>query len=254
VFSEPTSAVSVAPQWQIQTFDEIDSTNRWLAEQSLAGAPNGLVAIARTQSAGRGRLGRTWIAPPDTALLMSVLVRPQMPVELWHLLGFHMALAACEALAPVAVSLKWPNDLQVVRPDGEERKLAGILAQANHGQHAGVVIGIGVNLAKPNDLPVDVEQRGVWLNELGDSNRSFTPTLLAVEILKQLETLLLQPVADVVSAVRDRCMTLGREVRVELVGTNVYGIATGIGDDGALLVATSAGVRSFHAGDVVHLR
>jgi BirA family transcriptional regulator, biotin operon repressor / biotin---[acetyl-CoA-carboxylase] ligase len=246
--------VSVAPEWDVQKFDEIDSTNRWLAEQSVAGAPSGLVAIARSQSAGRGRLGRTWIAPPDTALLMSVLVRPEMSVEQWHLLGFHMALAACDALAPVAVSLKWPNDLQALRPDGEERKLAGILAQANHGQHAGVVIGIGVNLLKPNDLPADVEQRGVWLSEINGEVVGVDPEVLAWRILAQLGQLLTEPVADVVEAIRDRCTTIGREVRVELAGIDVHGTAVGIADDGALLVDTTAGRHSFHAGDVVHLR
>jgi BirA family transcriptional regulator, biotin operon repressor / biotin---[acetyl-CoA-carboxylase] ligase len=254
VFSKLTSAVSVAPEWQIQTFDEIDSTNRWVAEQSAAGARNGLVAIARTQSAGRGRLGRTWVAPPDTALLMSVLVRPEMPVEQWHLLGFHMALAACNALAPIKVSLKWPNDLQVVRPDGEERKLAGILAQANHGQHAGVVIGIGVNLVKPNDLPTDVERRGVWLNELGGEGVEVDAETLAWRILVQLGLLLVEPVVHVLGTVRNRCTTIGREVRVELAGTDVHGTAVGIADDGALLVETPTARRLFHAGDVVHLR
>ncbi len=251
MFDNSIPAVSVAPKWRIAKFDEIDSTNRWLGEQSVAGAPAGLVAIARTQSAGRGRLGRTWIAPPDTALLMSVLVRPEMPVEQWHLLGFHMALAAGDALGPVTVSLKWPNDLQVVRPDGQERKLAGILAQANHGEHCGVVIGIGVNVTRPDQVPVDVEQRGIWLDELGVN---VDPDRLADEILGELGRILVEPVASVVSEIRSRCTTIGRRVRVELGGSDVDGKAVGIADDGALLVETAEGIRPFHAGDVVHLR
>jgi BirA family transcriptional regulator, biotin operon repressor / biotin---[acetyl-CoA-carboxylase] ligase len=257
VFVQPTPAVSVGPEWRIENFDEIDSTNRWLVEQSVAGAPSGLVAIARTQSAGRGRLGRTWVAPPGTALLMSVLVRPEMPVEQWHLLGFHMALAASRALTPVAnVSLKWPNDLQMDRIDGQERKLAGILAQAQHGEHGGVVIGIGVNLLKPDNLPAEVDQRGVWLSERGIVLDAET---LASQILEELGQVLVEPLADVIGAVRSRCTTIGRRVRVELGGTDVHGFdvhgtAIGIADDGALLVETSDGIRTFHAGDVVHLR
>jgi BirA family transcriptional regulator, biotin operon repressor / biotin---[acetyl-CoA-carboxylase] ligase len=183
---------------------------------------------------------------------MSVLIRPEMPVEHWHLLGFHMALAACRALEPFAeVSLKWPNDLQVTRSDGEERKLAGILAQASHGEHVGVVLGIGVNLVKPDQLPADVAQRGVWLNELGGGVGAET---LAAQILKEFGVLLVRPMGEIVEAVRERCTTIGRDVRVELAGSDVYGRAVGIANDGALLVDTSAGVRSFHAGDVVHLR
>jgi BirA family transcriptional regulator, biotin operon repressor / biotin---[acetyl-CoA-carboxylase] ligase len=245
-------AVAIAPTWTVEHFDEIDSTNRWLTEQSAGGAASGLVAIARSQTAGRGRLGRTWVAPPDSALLMSVLIRPEMAVEHWHLLGFHMALAACRALQPFTeVSLKWPNDLHAVRSDGEERKIAGILAQANHGEHPGAVIGIGVNLAKPNQLPADVEQRGVWLNELGAGVGSET---LAAAILKELELLLVEPVGEIVEAVRGRCTTIGQNVRVEVAGPDIHGRAVGIANDGALLVDTPAGIRPFHAGDVVHLR
>jgi BirA family transcriptional regulator, biotin operon repressor / biotin---[acetyl-CoA-carboxylase] ligase len=251
---QPTRALSVAPIWRVEHFDEIDSTNRWLAEQSAAGVDGGLVAIARSQSAGRGRLGRTWVAPPDTALLMSVLIRPEMPVEQWHLLGFHMALAAIDAIESVGgavVSLKWPNDLQMVRSDGEERKLAGILAQANHGLHPGVVIGIGVNLLMPAELPADVAARGVWLNELGVES---SPQVLARAILNQLALRFVEPVADVVNEVRRRCVTIGRKVRVELSSGDVHGTAVGLADDGALIVETDSGVQSFHAGDVIHLR
>jgi BirA family transcriptional regulator, biotin operon repressor / biotin---[acetyl-CoA-carboxylase] ligase len=248
----PVRAVAVCPNWTVEHFDEIDSTNRWLTEQSAGGAASGLVAIARSQTAGRGRLGRTWTAPPDSALLMSVLIRPEMAVEHWHLLGLHMAFAACRALEPFAeVSLKWPNDLQAVRTDGEERKIAGILAQANHGEHPGAVIGIGVNLVKPNQLPADVEQRGVWLDELGGGVGSET---LAAAILNELGLLLVRPVGEIVEAVRARCTTIGRDVRVELASSDVYGRAVGIADDGALLVDTPAGVQPFHSGDVFHLR
>jgi Biotin/lipoate A/B protein ligase family len=82
----------------VRRFAEIDSTNRWVAEQARGGASDGLVAVAEMQSAGRGRLDRTWIAPAGSALLCTVLVRPRMPMARWHWLNLAMAVAAQDAV------------------------------------------------------------------------------------------------------------------------------------------------------------
>ena len=240
--------------WDIHEFVEIDSTNRWLADQSAEGAPSGLVAIAGLQTAGRGRLGRSWTAPPNSGLLMSVLVRPEIPREQWHLLSLYLAVAAVETVRAlgVVVSLKWPNDLLAPGPDGEERKLAGILAQGLQGANPAVVVGIGLNVVRPSELPDDVAARGVWLDELVDAVPA--PRQMADPILARLGELLHESVPQLLDRARQQCSTLGRDVRVEMADGDVLGKAVGIANDGALLVDTGHDVRAFHAGDVVHLR
>ncbi len=128
----------------MRRFARLDSTNRHVLDQARRGAPQGLVAVADHQTAGRGRLGREWVSPPGASLLASVLWRPELPVERLHLLTFAMGLAAaaaCQRVARFRPGLKWPNDLVV---DGA--KLAGVLAEADLPV---VVVGIGVNLDWP---------------------------------------------------------------------------------------------------------
>ena len=113
---------------EVRRLAEIDSTNRYLLDEARAGAAAGLVVVADHQTAGRGRLGRTWVAPPGASLLMSLLLRPTVPVDRRHVLVMAAGLAMAEAVETetgVIAGLKWPNDLLV-----GERKLAGILAEA----------------------------------------------------------------------------------------------------------------------------
>jgi biotin-(acetyl-CoA carboxylase) ligase len=111
----------------VRRFIEIDSTNRYLADEARLGSPHGLVVVAGYQTAGRGRLGRRWDAPPGVNLLMSVLLRPGDDPAAPHAGVLAVALAAadaCTAVAGVEPRLKWPNDLVV-----DDLKLAGILAE-----------------------------------------------------------------------------------------------------------------------------
>src|SRR4051794_23009041 len=134
----------------VRWLDEVDSTNRVLLDEARGGADEGAVVVADHQTAGRGRLGRTWVAPPESGLLLSVLLRPTFGVELAHLATAAVGLAAadaCRDVAGVVAGLKWPNDLVAVAPDGQERKLAGVLAEADlrGGVLAAIVVGIGIN-------------------------------------------------------------------------------------------------------------
>ncbi|HEY3435741.1 MAG TPA: biotin--[acetyl-CoA-carboxylase] ligase, partial [Solirubrobacterales bacterium] len=120
-----------------------DSTNTRARELAAAGAPHGTVVTAGEQSAGRGRQGRTWTAPPNKALLYSAIVRP---LEDHHtMLPLAVPLAVCEAAeqmnSDLTCKVKWPNDIHV-----EGRKLAGVLIEARP-QDGWAVIGIGLNLA-----------------------------------------------------------------------------------------------------------
>ncbi len=137
----------------LRRFGRIDSTNRYLLDQARRGAPEGLWAVADHQTAGRGRLGRRWEAPPGASLLASVLFRPALEPEDLHLCTALVALAgidACAEVAGVSPGVQWPNDLVV-----DDRKLAGVLAEADARAPGGppgsraVVVGIGVNVDWP---------------------------------------------------------------------------------------------------------
>ena len=211
----------------VRRFDELDSTNRYLLDEARAGAPEFVVAVADHQTAGRGRLGRTWEAPPGAALLCSVLLRPSLAPERLHLVTAAVALAARDALDG-RPDIKWPNDLLV---DG--RKLAGVLAEADL---PAVVVGIGINVtwAPPG---------AACVGEDADREAVLARFLEALDALYGRW--------DEVSArYRTECATVGRLVRVELMGATFEGEAQGITDDGHLVVDG----RVIAAGDVIHLR
>jgi BirA family biotin operon repressor/biotin-[acetyl-CoA-carboxylase] ligase len=242
-------------EWEVRRFAEIDSTNSYLREQARSGAAAGLVAVADHQTAGRGRLDRRWEAPAGASLLMSVLLRPAFdPAEL-HLCTAAVALAAAEAcreVAGVGPVLKWPNDLLV-----GEAKLAGVLAEAEFTGTgvASVVVGIGINVAWPGPPGVG----GTCLDDLsGDAAPVDRDALLAALLaalsprMVRLETL--EGRRTVAAELRQRCVTLGRRVRLELPTEAVVGQATEIDDAGHLVVQTAGGPRTVAAGDVVHLR
>src|SRR5439155_18288114 len=114
--------------WDVRRHADLDSTNRQAADLARAGAPEGVVVVADHQTAGRGRLGRAWEAPPGSSLLMTVLLRPALDAARLHLVTMAVALAAADACAEAAgfaPALQWPNDLVV-----QDRKLAGIIAEA----------------------------------------------------------------------------------------------------------------------------
>src|SRR4051794_7575214 len=126
----------------VRRFATIDSTNRYLLECAADGEPEGVVAVADEQTAGRGRLDRSWIAPPGAALLVSGLLRPRLPVERLHLVTLAAALAAIDSvtvLSGAEARLKWPNDVVV-----DDRKLAGILAESDGA--GAIVVGMGLNV------------------------------------------------------------------------------------------------------------
>jgi len=223
--------------FDIHRFATIDSTNTWVIGEARRGAAEGLVAVADHQTAGRGRLGRVWEAPPGANLLMTVLLRPTTP-DL-HLAVAAVALAGRDAASSVAgvdCGLKWPNDL--VLDDG--RKLAGVLAETDGA--GGVAVGMGLNVAWAPEgaacLGADVARDDVLdalLSSLGGRLDAGWPA--------------------VARAYREACVTVGRRVRVELVDGEVFeGAAADVDDAGRLLVETSVCLRTIEVGDVTHVR
>jgi BirA family biotin operon repressor/biotin-[acetyl-CoA-carboxylase] ligase len=237
--------------WQIERVAETGSTNLDLLEAARGGAPAGLVLVADHQHAGRGRLGRYWVSPPGTTLLMSLLLRPSLPPGQLHLVVHAVGLAAVEAcaeLSGVRPGLKWPNDLVV-----GDRKLAGILAEsvvAASGSVEAVVVGIGLNLAWPDGAPDDLAGIATTLAEA--SGRTIGRDDLVAALLDHLARL--DP-DEIMTSYRAGLTTIGRDVRVELHDRLVEGRAVTVTDDGALVVRSATGADEvLHTGDVVHVR
>ena len=247
--------------WQaVEVADRTGSTNADLLARALAGAPEGVVLAAEEQSAGRGRMGRTWVAPPRAALTFSLLVRPAaVPPgrRSWLPLLAGVAVAsAVTAVTGVQTRLKWPNDV-LAGP----AKLGGILAEATGDA---VVVGVGLNVsAEPGELPPP-----------GPGALAATSLRIAAAAALAREALLIAILAEFerwyqawwrAGGDPERCGlraryielsgTIGRRVRAELPGGQLSGLAVGVDPDGRLLVRTSSGtVVPVAAGDVVHLR
>lgn len=265
-----------AVQWVAET----GSTNADLLARAAQGEPEGIVLGADHQTAGRGRRGRTWVAPPGAAVLVSVLARP--PAAAVELVLPAMAVAAAEAVEQtcgVAPGIKWPNDLVVPAPGGPDRKLAGLLAEVAWppgadvasgwvpppaGQRVTVVGGMGLNVRAAGRAP-ELEGLAVACDELGVATPSREDLVTAW--LARLDHWYACAVGpgpaegeapgpdQLWAAWRARSATLGRRVRVDLGADDLEGEAVDITASGQLVVRTLEGeVRTLAVGDVTHLR
>lgn len=240
---------------------ETGSTNADLADAARSGDGE-CALVADHQSAGRGRLDRRWDAPAGASLLLSVLVRPPFPAGGPHLLGTALGLAAVDALGTpggARVGLKWPNDVVAVGTgaDGGDRKLGGLLAEYVAGAEPAVVVGLGLNLHWPHGFPPDLAEVATSVDLLGGDVDRWD---LVVDLLRRFEgvgDLAGSGAAcdELVARYRERCVTVGRRVRVELPAGVLVGTAVDVDPSGALVVEDDQLVRrTVTAGDVVHLR
>lgn len=226
--------------------DEVDSTNRVLREWADAGASEGTALVADFQAAGRGRRGRTWMAPPGTGLLLSVLLRPARDAQLIPFVTAWALADAMESVIDLDVRLKWPND---VRIDG--KKVAGILAEAYSVDTATVaVVGTGINVT----VPADVVARFPSATSLSlETQQPVERVPLLIRFLEVWESAYdsLHAGRWSLDAWKARSDMLGSTIDV-LDGDTKWGAtAVDVADDGALLVQDNAGdVVRLYAGDV----
>ena len=230
---------------QILFYEAVPSTNDVAAALAEGGAPEGAVVLGEAQSAGRGRLGRTWESPAGAGIYVSTILRPDPGVMSLVTIAAGVALAqGIEAVSGLRPDLKWPNDVLI-----KDCKVAGILAEATLRY---VVLGFGINVL-PAAYPPEIGARATSLQrELGRPvNRG---TLLA-ECLGSFA----ERYADlregrrdaVVDAWRDRgAASFNRRVRWNAEGTQAEGVADDIGADGALRVRTTEGTISVISGEV----
>lgn len=262
-----TSAVPGTRFTDVRWIPETGSTNADLLAAASEGAPEGVVLVADHQVAGRGRLDRAWVAPAGSSLLVSVLLRPRMAPESLFLLTASAGVASAEAVAEVAgirCGLKWPNDLVALNPGLVDRKLSGVLAESvlTDGTVTAVVVGMGLNINWPTELPAELSATATALNHL--AGHEFDREAVLVAWLRRFEHWL-EVIGDgsdpagrgqLFDAMRTRSATLGRRVRVELASSTVEGDAIGLDDHGRLSVAVDglADPIEVSVGDVVHLR
>ena len=250
--------------FRVEVLAEAGSTNALVGDRARAGEDEGLVLVTEHQTAGRGRLDRAWVTPPRAALTGSFLLRPQVAPERWPLLPLLTAVAVTDAIGAVGgppVELKWPND---VLHDG--LKIAGILLErVDTDRGPAAVVGVGLNVSTTRaELPVPTAA-SLLTAGMVDPDRTALLRALVVALGERYAAWAAPRSgatqdAALLDAYRSRCDTVGREVRVDLPhGDALEGTATGVADDGALLVrpagaADDAAPTAVHAGDVVHVR
>ncbi len=243
---------------EILLFDRVDSTNQIALEMASNGMPGGLVILAESQAKGKGRLGRNWFSPEGVNLYFSLFLRPHQPVREFPLFSLATSVAVVDAIEKVtglSPAIKWPNDILL-----GEKKVAGILleSETGGGQTPPLVIGIGLNVnLDPSALPPELQATACSLKmALG---QEVDRTVLACALLESLseQILLLQEGKTdlLIQAMKQKCRTLGKKVRVVTPRQTFEGWAEEIEEDGGLMVRMGDGkVRKILIGDITHLR
>lgn len=247
---------------RIELFDCLPSTNREASQLAQAKVEHGTVVIANSQTAGRGRLSRSWFSPPGANLYCSIILRtgrpPERLAEWLSWLPLISALAAAEAIEQVSsaqVSVKWPNDLLI-----SERKVGGILCESGTGAGSGPfqIIGIGLNVnGDRDDWPADFRDSAtsIWQERkiVVDRNRLLAQLLLELE--QCLDELAAHGTSRLAMAYHKRCSTIGQRVQASLAnGDMILGLVEGIGQDGSLRVQSEAAQPGSGTPEVMHLR
>jgi len=236
---------------KVFSFETIDSTNSCARALAACWAEEGTVVIADYQTAGRGRLGRTWLAAPGENLTFSLVLRPQIAPDAMNLLSLVVAVGIArgiEAHTGVKVLCKWPNDLLY-----EGRKLAGILLEGILGADRveAVIAGIGLNVNQqtfPEDLSSKATSLALATGSLHERSELFRAMLLSLEdeYLTQAAT----GFQHVVERWLDHAPIIGKRISVETQGKVIEGVVRGISAGGGLIVSTQDGEQTFLAGDV----
>ncbi len=221
-------------------FDTTPSTNSRAKEMAAAGAPHGTVLIAGAQTAGRGRMGRSFASAAGMGVYMSVILRPSCAAgDLMHL-TCAAAVAMCDAVEAVSglrPGIKWINDLVIGK-----QKLGGILTELSlipgTDRVAYAIIGIGINcLQKSEDFPGELQNMAISLSVA--ARKPISPATLAaamVQALWKMDKQLLTGRDTIMARYRQECITLGKDILVVRGDTSRHGTALSLASDGGLLV------------------
>jgi BirA family biotin operon repressor/biotin-[acetyl-CoA-carboxylase] ligase len=256
-----------ATRWlgaRLEVFDEVDSTNLVAERLGHAGAPDGTLVVADRQSAGRGRLGRSFFSPGGRSLYLSLLLRPAMPLEHVHRHVFAAAVAVAECAraalpARCAVEIKWPNDVLI---DGRKTSGINLPVHVDAERVVFAVLGIGVNVnLGADELPEELREIATSLAIAGGKSLDrveFGEQLLA-QLERELDLLRGGEFAAVLERFRKSFRMPGAKVRIGGPGVarEVIGTVLGVDEEGALLLRPLEGgpsaVERVLAGDVTVL-
>jgi len=242
---------------KILRYESLPSTNNEAARLATLGAEEGLTVVADEQTAGRGRLQRTWVSPKGAGLYFSILLLPKIPQDRWPLITFMASLSVSDALlqsCDLETDIKWPNDLLA-----GERKICGILAEVIETDRGrGIVLGIGINLTS-EAFPAELASAAISVAE-ATGHRSEREKVLAALIaaLSNWYALLNENGGDekIVAAWKSQSSYAeGKLVTVVNGDERITGITRGLETDGALRLETESGeLVTLRAGDVVSVR
>ncbi len=239
--------------WQKEILSEIDSTNRYLKALAASGAPEGAVVIANKQSAGRGRLGRSFFSPEEKGIYMSILLRPEIALERAVLITSMAAVAVARAVETVSnlpAQIKWVNDIFLNR-----KKVCGILTEAGISAETGsleyAVLGIGVNVGT---MEFPEELRDIATSVSNECGFAVEKDMLVDEILKELE--LWYPTlwdGGFLKESKERSILLGKKIRVlnAPAGDGFYEARAGdLGELGHLIIERDGRREVLNSGEV----
>ena len=254
IYNETTIADQIHTKWAGKTVHfarEIDSTNLWIKRLAKEGASEGTLALAEFQSAGRGRLGRSWEVPEGTSVMMSILLRPKFEPQYAPTLTLVMGMAVAKAVKNLGfdVSIKWPNDVVV-----SHKKICGILTEmgVRDGKIDYAVIGVGINV-NIKEFPEEMADKAtsLYLESGKEFDRSQIPGLVMEAFEKYYEKF--AATCDL-SGLKEEYESIlanyNQPVRV-LAKEPYEGVARGITDGGELLVEKTDGtIVAVSAGEV----
>ena len=254
IYNETTIADQIHTKWAGKTVHfarKTDSTNLWIKRLAKEGAPEGTLALAEFQSAGRGRLGRSWEVPEGTSVMMSILLRPKFEPQYAPMLTLVMGMAVAKAVKKFGfdVSIKWPNDVVV-----SHKKICGILTEmgVRDGKIDYAVIGVGINV-NIKEFPEEMADKATSLYL--ESGREFDRS--------QIPGLVMEAFEEYYEKFAATCDLSGLKVEYESILANYNqpvrvlakepyeGVARGITDGGELLVEKTDGtIVAVSAGEV----
>ncbi len=245
---------------RILYYESVDSTNSMLRQAASRGEPEGTVVLANEQTAGRGRLNRTWASPAGVGIYMSLLIRPEtggIPLFLYTFLPAVATARALRRASGLPVFIHWPNDLTL-----RGRKVAGILTdiRSGRGHPREVIIGIGINVNQmPADLPAELMETATSLSMA--AGRRYSRAAIIQALLEELERgYALMKTGNMLDIVEEwrKLSPSHQGTPVEVVGgpgKKFQGITRGIDDDGALLIeGEDGGLERVAFGEVRRVR
>lgn len=242
---------------KILRYESLPSTNNEVARLAAQGAEDGLGVVADEQTAGRGRMQRTWVSPKGAGLYFSILLRPEISMDRWPLVTFMAAVAVAEALqesCSLSTDIKWPNDLLA-----GERKICGILAEViDTDSQKAIVLGIGINLTS-QAFPQELVGRAISVAEATDRrpDREAILKALIASLARWYALMHEDGGAERMLAVwaSRSSYVEGKVVQVINGDETVIGVTRGLELDGALRLETPNGaITIVRAGDVTNLR